>query len=269
MADKLFPTDYTEVTSTEATDFTPVYRQWDDLYKIKTDSLKSTVAGPEGNWIASITTNKVAKTTTVTITEDDSTVTTFDVEDWADGAGSGDVLASWTLTADKIILGDGTKTVKTSSKGIVTTLGTDDTSIPTSKAVKDVTDTKLPLAWGTMTGKVVGAGRTEVAKTYTPATGSQTVALDCSVNNMHVVTGHASGTAITFTITGATSNQPFIVSILQGWTTVSTIAAWFATVRWAWGTAPTLTATLNKRDTFWFIRTWTDAYDWFVIGQNC
>jgi hypothetical protein len=67
-----------------------------------------------------------------------------------------------------------------------------------------------------MTGKVVGAGRTEVAKTYTPATGSQTVALDCSVNNMHVVTGHASGTAITFTITGATSNQPFIVSILQG-----------------------------------------------------
>jgi hypothetical protein len=104
--------------------------------------------------------------------------------------------------------------------------------------------------------------------TYTPATGAQTVALDVSAGNMHVVTGHASGTAITFTVTGATNNQPFVVSILQGGTTVSTIAAWFATVRWAGGTAPTLTATLNKRDTFGFIRTGANTYDGFVIGQN-
>jgi hypothetical protein len=104
--------------------------------------------------------------------------------------------------------------------------------------------------------------------TYTPATGSQTVALDVTTVNMHVVTGHASGTAITFTVTGATNNQPFVVSILQGGTTVSTITAWFATIRWAGGTAPTLTATLNKRDTFGFIRTNTNTYDGFVIGQN-
>jgi len=127
---------------------------------------------------------------------------------------------------------------------------------------------KLPLAGGTMTGKIVKAGTTEVGKTYTPATGSQTVTIDCSVNNVHVVTGHASGTAITFAISNATSSQPFIVSILQGSSTVSTIAAWFATVRWAGGSAPTLTATLNKRDTFGFIRTGTDTYDGFIIGQN-
>lgn len=106
------------------------------------------------------------------------------------------------------------------------------------------------------------------AATYTPATGSQTVALDVSTKNMHFVTGHASGTAITFTITGATFNQPFIVSILQGGV-VSTIAAWFATIRWAGGSAPTLTATINKRDTFGFIRTGTDTYDGFVVGANC
>lgn len=157
MADKLFPTDFTEVTSTEATDFTPVFREWDDMYKIKTDNLKgadwadwtngtngtdwadwadgasiiswafvwddlvftkddaSTVTLEDAkidlkgdtwangtdwidwvdwNGIASITTNKVGKTTTVTITEDDSTVTTFDVKDGFDGTGAWDMLAS-------------------------------------------------------------------------------------------------------------------------------------------------------------------------------
>lgn len=104
--------------------------------------------------------------------------------------------------------------------------------------------------------------------TYTPATGAQTVALNVATSNMHIVSGHASGTAITFTVAGATNSQPFVVSILQGGTTVSTITAWFATIRWAGGTAPTLTATLNKRDTFGFIRTGADTYDGFVIGQN-
>jgi hypothetical protein len=93
------------------------------------------------------------------------------------------------------------------------------------------------------------------------------VALDCTGQNIHIVTGNASGTAITFTITGATNNQCFIVQILQG-AVVSTIAGWFATVRWAGGSAPTLTATAGKRDTFGFIRTGTNTYDGFVVGQN-
>ena len=129
-------------------------------------------------------------------------------------------------------------------------------------------DNALQKAGGTMTGKTVSAGRSEVAKTYTPASGAQTVAIDCSVNNMHVVTGNASGTAMTFTVTGATDSQPFIISILQG-AVVSTIAGWFATVRWPGGTTPVLTATVGKRDTFGFIRTGANTYDGFVIGQNC
>lgn len=112
------------------------------------------------------------------------------------------------------------------------------------------------------------ASRAPAGATYTPAAGAQTVALDVTATNMHVVVEHADGTAITFTVTGATNNQPFIVSILQGSTTVSTITAWFATIRWAGGTVPTLTSTLNKRDTFRFIRTGADTYDGFVIGQN-
>lgn len=144
-----------------------------------------------------------------------------------------------------------------------------DDTVPSAKATKAMGDSKLPLAGGTMTGKIVSSWSSEVGKTYTPATWSQTVALDCALNNMHIVTGHADGTAITFTVANATNSQCFIVSILQGATTPSTIAGWFATVRWAGWSAPTLTATVNKRDTFWFIRTWTNTYDWFVIWQNC
>ena len=148
---------------------------------------------------------------------------------------------------------------------------TDDAKFMTPKSIADSSYTKsaLPLAWWTMTGKVTTTWHDEVGKTYTPATGSQTVTIDCSVNNIHIVSWHASGTTITFAISNCTNSQPFIISILQGWTTVSTITAWFSTVRWAWWIAPTLTATLNKRDTFGFIRTWANTYDWFIIWQNC
>jgi hypothetical protein len=108
----------------------------------------------------------------------------------------------------------------------------------------------------------------QTGATYTPATGAQTVALDVSTTNVHIVSGHADGTAITFTITGATNNQSFVVSVLQGSGTVSTITGWFATVRWAGGTAPTLTPTLNKRDVFGFMRTGSNTYDGVVIGQS-
>lgn len=121
----------------------------------------------------------------------------------------------------------------------------------------------------TLAGKPVINNFDNTGATYAPSSGSQTVALDCASNNMHIVTGNNSGTAITFTIANATNNQPFIVSILQGSGTLSTIAGWFATVRWAGGVTPTFTATLNKRDTFGFIRTGSNTYDGFIVGQNC
>jgi hypothetical protein len=127
----------------------------------------------------------------------------------------------------------------------------------------------LPTSGGVLTWKITTQWADTVWATYAPATWAQTVAINCLANNMHIVTWNASGTAITFTVANATNNQPFIVSILQGGTTVSTITWWFATVRWAWWVVPTLTATLNKRDTFWFIRTGTNTYDGFIIGQNC
>lgn len=56
------------------------------------------------------------------------------------------------LTADKIVLGNGTRTVKTSSKGISTaapTSSSDDTTVPTSKAVWDSLSVKMETIKGT------------------------------------------------------------------------------------------------------------------------
>lgn len=51
-----------------------------------------------------------------------------------DSVGSGNVTGS-ELTENKIILGKGGTAIQTSSYGIATTLGTDDTTVPTSKAI--------------------------------------------------------------------------------------------------------------------------------------
>ena len=65
------------------------------------------------------------------------------------------------LTADKIILGNGSSAVKTSSKGIVTTLGSDDTTVPTSKAVQ----TAITNATAGLTGAMHFIGTSSTAVT--------------------------------------------------------------------------------------------------------
>lgn len=120
---------------------------------------------------------------------------------------------------------------------------------------------------GVMTGKVTQKWVDEVGATYAPASGAQTVALNATANNIHIVTGNAAGTAMTFTISWMTNDQVIIVSILQG-AVVSTISWWFATVRWAGWTTPALTPTVGKRDTFAFKRTGANTYDGFIVWQN-
>ncbi len=103
-----------------------------------------------------------------------------------------------------------------------------------------------------------------VAQTYTPA-GAGTATLDLSLGSEHRITMPAGN--ITIALSNDTNAKKFIVSILQdsgGSRTVS----WFSTIRWAGGSAPTLTTTGSKRDTFGFIRTGSSTYDGFIIGQN-
>jgi hypothetical protein len=148
-------------------------------------------------------------------------------------------------------------TLKAAASDVTT--GTNDTKIVTPKALRDATHTF---------NKPVINGTNPTGATYTPATGAQTVALDCALNNIHIVTGHVNGSAITFTVANVTNNQPFIVMVVQGSGTVSTITSWFAGVSWVGGVTPTLTATLSKTDTFAFIRTGTNTYIGYIVGQN-
>lgn len=113
-------------------------------------------------------------------------------------------------------------------------------------------------------GKVKLDGYYQTPQTYTPSA-SGTATLDLSTGNEHRITMPAGN--ITTAVSNETDGQKFIVSILQDGTGSRTVT-WFSTIRWAGGSAPTLTTTANKRDVFGFIVTGTDTYDGFVVGQN-
>jgi hypothetical protein len=102
------------------------------------------------------------------------------------------------------------------------------------------------------------------AQTYTPGSG-ETATLDCSLGNLHFITMPAGN--ITVALSNITNNQCILVAITQDGTGSRTVT-WFTTIRWAGGSAPTLTTTGSKRDILGFIRTGANTYDGFVIGQN-
>lgn len=102
------------------------------------------------------------------------------------------------------------------------------------------------------------------AQSYTPSAGG-TATCDCSLANQHWIQMPAGN--ITIALSNVTNNQVFLIAITQDGTGSRTVT-WFTTIRWVGGTAPTLTTTANKRDTFMFIRTGSSTYDGYVIGVN-
>lgn len=97
------------------------------------------------------------------------------------------------------------------------------------------------------------------------ATVGGTTTLDLSAGGIQNITMGAGNTTIA--LSNVTTNQPFIISITQDGTGSRTVT-WFSTIKWAGGSAPTLTTTASKRDTFGFICTGTNTYDGFIVGQN-
>lgn len=114
------------------------------------------------------------------------------------------------------------------------------------------------------TGKVLLDGYYTTPLAYSPA-GAATQDLDLSLGNTFDITMPAGN--ITLTVSNEVNGQYFVVTILQD-SGGSRTVTWFSTIRWAGGTAPTLTTTASKRDTFGFRVTGTDTYDGFVIGRN-
>ena len=92
-----------------------------------------------------------------------------------------------------------------------------------------------------------------------------TVTFDLNEANVHTVT---LGGNRTFAISNETAGQKFIIRVLQDGSGNRLVSTWFSTIKWAGGSAPTLTTTAAKADVFGFLVTGTDAYDGFVIGLN-
>ena len=91
-----------------------------------------------------------------------------------------------------------------------------------------------------------------------------TITFDLDKGNTHGVT---LGDNRTLAISNESAGQKFMLRILQDGTGSRTVT-WFSTIKWAGGTAPTLTTTADKADVLGFLCTATDAYDGFVVGQN-
>jgi hypothetical protein len=104
----------------------------------------------------------------------------------------------------------------------------------------------------------------ELNPTLTVDTPSATPAWDLSTS-LHQMTMEASITSMT--VTNGTIGQTFVIRLVQGGTGSYT-ATWFDTVRWAGGSAPTLTTTVGKADVLGFIMTGAATFDGFIIGQN-
>jgi len=99
---------------------------------------------------------------------------------------------------------------------------------------------------------------------YSPSAAG-TATLDLKTGNDHRITMPAGN--ITIALSNVTVGQKFLVSLTQD-STGSRTVTWFTTIRWSDGSAPLLTTTPNKRDTFGFICTGSNTYDAFILGLN-
>uniref|UniRef100_A0A6M3IGI6 Putative tail protein n=1 Tax=viral metagenome TaxID=1070528 RepID=A0A6M3IGI6_9ZZZZ len=107
-------------------------------------------------------------------------------------------------------------------------------------------------------------GTYNTAEAYTPA-GAGTATCNLALSNQHDITMPAGN--ITIALSNGTVGQKFIISITQD-SVGSRTVTWFSTIKWAQGSAPTLTTTASKRDIFGFIQTGAATYDAFIIGMN-
>lgn len=99
---------------------------------------------------------------------------------------------------------------------------------------------------------------------YTPSA-SATATLDLSIANVHVITMPAGN--ITIAISNATIGQYFSIEIIQD-SGGSRTVTWFSTITWVNATAPTLTTTASRKDTFVFRVTGSGTYNGYIAGQN-
>lgn len=112
-----------------------------------------------------------------------------------------------------------------------------------------------------------GTGKVKINAKYgniTSNTDGATVTFNLATTNLHTVTLEGNRT---LALSNASVGQVFIIRLVQDATGSRTVT-WFSTIKWAGGSAPTLTTTASKTDVLGFLCTSSGNYDGFVIGQN-
>ena len=141
-----------------------------------------------------------------------------------------------------------------------------DISATAAIAASKISDTAVTLtATQTLTNKtlttpVVTGGY----DAWVSATDGATITFNLASGNKQRVT---LGGNRTLALSNVQNGHVFFLRLLQDGTGSRTVT-WFSTIKWAGGTAPTLTTTANKADTFAFMQTASDEYDGFICGQN-
>lgn len=103
------------------------------------------------------------------------------------------------------------------------------------------------------------------AQTITTDTDGSTVTFALNVSDWHQVTLNGNRT---LAVTGVTVGQQFTIVLIQDGVTGSRTVTWFSGIKWAGGSAPTLTTTAGKADIFTFKCVSGGSFYGFVAGQN-
>jgi hypothetical protein len=184
------------------------------------------------------------------------------VPTWTDN-GSG------TVTSASVVSANGfAGTVATSTTTPAITLTTSITGVikgngtALSAAVAG-TDYVTPTGTETLTNKTLtNPTVTNYVETPYSATPTSTITLDLANGTVQIIT---LGGNVTITMPTAVSGKSFIMYLKQDATGSRTVT--WSTVKWAGGTAPTITSTASRQDILSFF---SDGTNWYgvVVGQN-
>lgn len=167
------------------------------------------------------------------------------------------------LTANNVILGNGTSAVQVVAPGttgnVLTSNGTTWTSAP--GATGDVTLTGTQ----TLTNKTIEAGVFTNGYTEEVVTANTGTAYTINLANGSVQILTLTGNC-TFTFPTATAGKSFTLLLRQDATGSRTVT-WPAAVKWPGGTAPTITSTASRQDKYIFTADGTNFYG-SNAGQN-
>ena len=154
-----------------------------------------------------------------------------------------------TPTAGAVAVGDGTTLAFTSAGTSGQLLQSNGASAPSFTST---------LASLTLTNPTV------TNYTETPYTANSSTAITLALTNGTVQIITLTGNA-TITMPSAVSGKSFIMFLKQDATGLRTVT--WSTVKWAGGTAPTITSTASKQDIYSFF---SDGTNWYgvTVGQN-